>query len=317
MTKRTNATMNTTTDTIKFRSKFVKVIEKFSEEKHDRIIKVVVDFKDSSNDAACLKKLWELTFDYIKGLKGVGIISDDATEDEIKEFSEEFTKSFRNELRYQRKNVKHQFMERKIPENCKEAYKALNVATEDAIVAVIVYDACYKLCEYNDEYTIENTLSLLSNDEERYYFGGIRKLYFGRNAAIYLKPYVLEIHNLLKALYEEKSKERKYTPFKNMNDMIRFEEKEKKSDKESNGKRVTFYESIKADEQVEIKDSESIGISIPLAITVSNIEADSKILENFLRSYKKIVEAGYAPEQVIEKSKYIQAILYISKKLIE
>lgn len=296
-------TMKSTTDTIKIRSKFEKALAELSEDKRDRIIAAIINFKNIGDDAACLRILWELTYDYIKGLKSIGLISIDATEEEIREFPEDFVKSFRNELRYQRKVSNPKFMQREISENCKEAYKALCSAT-DAIVAVIIYDICCKLCKNNDQNTINRALNLLASDKEQHFFGGIRSLHLKRDEAIYLKPYAILLHNLLNALYEEGNKQKKDTPFEGLTDMIALEEKKEE--------KVVSYESTEMSEKLEKKNIELIGN----AITVSNIEADSDIFENFLNSYRKIVDAGYEPEQVIEKSEYIQAILDISKKLI-
>ena len=289
------------TDTIKLRSKFVKALAELSEDKRDRIITAVVNFKNFDDNAECLNVLWELTYDYVKGLKSIGLISADATEEEIKEFPEDLVKLFRNELRYQRKASNSKFMERKIPEKCKEAYRDLCSAT-DAIVAVIIYDICCKLCKNSDEDTINRALGLLASDKEQHFFGGIRSLHLKRDEAIYLKPYAILLHNLLNALFEERKEKKKDNPFEKVANMIVIAEKKEE--------KVVSCESTS--EQVERKNIELIGT----AITVSHIEADSEIFENFLNSYRKIVEAGYRAEEVIEKADDIQSILDISKKLI-
>lgn len=292
------------TDTIKIRSKFVKALAELSEDKRDRIITAVVNFKNFDDNAECLKVLWELTYDYMKGLKSIGLISADSTEEEIEEFPEDFVKLLRNELRYQRKASNSKFMEREMPENCKEAYRAICSAT-DAIVAVIIYDICCEFCKNNNQYTIERSLCLLKSYKEKNFFGGIRSLNLERDEAIYLKPYAMLMHNLLKAIYEERYGEKKDIPFEMLSDMIAIAEKKEE-------KVVSCESSSKMSEQVERKNIELIGT----AITVSHIEADSEIFENFLNSYRKIVEAGYRAEEVIEKADDIQSILDISKKLI-
>ena len=134
--------------------------------------------------------------------------------------------SLRNELRYQYELRHPGFLELDVPNSCREAFVALKNRS-DALTANIVFDYC--ICHVHlDASTVQRSLELLSSDEERRYFGGIRSLsaslvYVEAN---YLKDFHMEIHNLLKALHEYECERQngisfKNLPFANLGDKIK------------------------------------------------------------------------------------------------
>lgn len=103
----------------------------------------------------------------------------------------------KNELRFQYKEKDPIFLNVDLAEECQEAYQEL-VNHSDAITAAVVYNHCEShICS-----DVVHILSLLNNDMENKFYGGIRSLSFNKFEAAYLKPFHMEIHNLFKAMYE-------------------------------------------------------------------------------------------------------------------
>ena len=112
--------------------------------------------------------------------------------------------SLRNELRYQYELRHPGFLKLDVPDSCLKAFEALEKRS-DAIVANIVYGYCiYHV--FLDVDTVQRSLALLSSNEERCYFGGIRNLstHLSYVEAVYIKKFHMEINDLLKALYDNK-----------------------------------------------------------------------------------------------------------------
>ena len=135
----------------------------------------------------------------------------------------------RNELRFQYKEKDPTFLNVDLAEECQEAYQEL-AKHSDVITAAVVYNHCEKHI-YSD---VIRTLSLLSNSKENNFFGGLRSLSFSIDESNYLKPFRMEIHNLLKAMYENYQKlcgssSFTNTPFKGLAEII-----------EENGKDLPF-----------------------------------------------------------------------------
>ena len=194
--------MTTTIDTaqrnFKFRTKFKKILKEESDES-----KVTIAFERFCklySDVA-LKLLWNMTYSSDKAWKEIYTLGLDN-----KLISSENVINLRNELRYQyEQHADFNLYERDTrsldeikDEEVKRAYSALEKST-DSIVANVVFDYCIKYCTAADT-EIARTLFLLQNEKENIYFGGIRSLNFDELEADYLKPYHIEIHNMLNAL---------------------------------------------------------------------------------------------------------------------
>lgn len=107
----------------------------------------------------------------------------------------------RNELRYQYNELVHpNFLGVSAPNECQEAFVVLKNQTDD-IVANVVYEHCQSRV-YVEEDMINRLFFLLKSDKENHYYGGIRSLFFSYEEADYLKPFHVQIHDVLNALHE-------------------------------------------------------------------------------------------------------------------
>lgn len=86
--------------------------------------------------------------------------------------------------------------------DCKTAFDALKNKT-DSIVAYVVHQHM-NVPLYLDAASVSRILFLLKSDSENNFFGGLRSLRFSLEEADFLKPYHVEVHDLLKALYDHK-----------------------------------------------------------------------------------------------------------------
>lgn len=214
----------TQTQEVNFRSKFETLIPEGLREKFAEAIR---SMNKMENEEA-FNLLWLLTYNPEAGIQKFGFTSIDPASvqaenigdenDEAKYestvsndltfISDDIVRTFRNELRYQRTLVHKDFrslVEVEVPESCKEAYKALYSATGgDVTTSVVAFEACLTACRYFDKQSIRRSLALLGNPKEQNSFGGIRSLAFSYDEANYLKPYAVQLHDLLSALWKEK-----------------------------------------------------------------------------------------------------------------
>lgn len=178
----------TTTNSIKFRSKFEKLL---NDDNREAVTSAFEKFCSGAFYSA-LDILWELTYktDASEVLKKLEL-------NEI--FSSENVLSLRNELRYQFENAQGKFSDAIIfRDGIKDAYDMMKKVS-DAVTAYVVYERCV---EATYSANIERTLYLLGSAEEKNFFGGIRSLQFEKKEAEYLKNFHLEIQALFKAICE-------------------------------------------------------------------------------------------------------------------
>lgn len=129
------------------------------------------------------------------------------------------TIQLRNELRYQYNILHPGFLTCELTSQAvKEAYEALKVKT-DLIVSNVVYKHCCSKM-FLTEYEISRIIYLLTSDDEKNFFGGIRALGFAKEEALYLKAFHKEILNLFKALYDAEQPDSKNLPFKDVEQLI-------------------------------------------------------------------------------------------------
>lgn len=169
-----------------FRTKFRKLL---TEENYSVITSTFETFCNLGA-ARAYSALWNMTYSSKKGfeeLLKLGLSSDSISEKDIL--------SFRNELRFQYQNLNPNFLKRPVPIECQEAFQNL-VNITDPIVSNIIYTHCNLSFDYPDQ-NFDRILYLLNSENENNYFGGIRSLGFNIEEANYLKPFHVEIHNLL------------------------------------------------------------------------------------------------------------------------
>lgn len=190
-TNKNNLAIPETTE-ITFRKKFEKLLTDDNRAIITGAVKRFCDFNPSS----AILHLWHLTSGY----------KADSTFERLglsKETVGDVT-LFRNELRYQYELRHPVFLDVDIPDCCRAAFDALKNKA-DGIVALIVYQHC--LVHVNlDNNEIERTLHLLGSNKAEFNFGGIRNLSsdIQHEEATYLMRFYTQIHDLLKALYEDK-----------------------------------------------------------------------------------------------------------------
>lgn len=210
-TNNTNANPCETME-ITFRNKFEKLL---TDGNRATIVSAVKKFCSFNADYA-IKSLWSLT---------CGLWADKTLE--RLELSEEIVgdvTALRNELRYQYELRHPDFLNLDVPSTCLPAFETLKNKT-DAIVANIVFGYCINHIHLDAD-TVQRSLALLSSDAENYYFGGIRSLSARLTSmeADFLKNFHMEIHDLLKALYEDKCQNEVSStnlPFANLDERIK------------------------------------------------------------------------------------------------
>lgn len=180
-----------------FRTKFKNLL---NENNCSAIINAFNQFCSLDSKSA-INMLWGLTYSQNRAFEELNKLGLD-----FKFIPAEKVLVFRNELRYQyERNVQSYFLQSYQKENDEKISKTFLALTNrtDAIVASVVYNLCNTVIFNTD---VERILFLLKSEKESYYFGGIRVIGFDIAEAEYLKPFHLEIHNLLKAINE-------YIPF--------------------------------------------------------------------------------------------------------
>ncbi len=218
------------TETIKFRKEFEEEIENFDETVKEAIYNATQKFIEIKNDKKSLRILWFMTIDSFRGVKELGLnLYGCESIEKMPKIPREILKKFREELFYQKSIRDDEFLNIWIIPECKDAYQNLLDTTEDTVLSVKVYNACYRLCKHFPKEEVQHTLFLLScKNSNTCMFGGIRSLHFGREATELLMPYVDEVYQLLKAMSENY---RKDDDFKIILDSVKitetFERKEK------------------------------------------------------------------------------------------
>ena len=175
-----------------FRSKFENLI---TDENRPVITKAFFEFFKLLPKDAC-DILWHLTYEPDHSsfsLEKIGL--------SLNIIPLENISSLRNELRFHYVDRDPTFLNMDLAEECQEAYQEL-VNHSDVITAVVVYNHCQShICS-----DVNRILFLLSSSKDSNFFGGLRSLSFSIDEANYLKPLHMEIHNLLKVMYENYQK---------------------------------------------------------------------------------------------------------------
>ena len=190
--------MTSTCSTPSFQSKFEKQL--MTDENRPIIESAISRFCNLNPDTdKALQTLWGLTYhpDVIyKVLASLDLST------EIIPLSK--VPKFRSHLKYKYEQLHSNYFTRNLTDDCRvvSAFNALTKSA-DIIIAAIVYKYCFQHIYY---VVLPKTLGLLSSSSENVFFGGLRNLGFTRKEADYLKPFHMEIYNLLLALGEQSGK---------------------------------------------------------------------------------------------------------------
>lgn len=208
-TNNTNANPCETME-ITFRTKFEKML---NDANRAAIVSAVSKFCSFNEDYA-IKSLWNLT---------CGLWLDRTLErlELSKEMVSDVT-ALRNELRYQYELRHPDFLKLDVSSTCLPAFEALKNKS-DAVVANVVFGYCISHIHMHSG-TVQYSLELLSSDAENRYFGGVRNMSVSYQEADFLKNFHMEIHDLLKALYEDKCQNEVSSanlPFANLGERVK------------------------------------------------------------------------------------------------
>ena len=125
----------------------------------------------------------------------------------------------RNELRHQYNIIHPGFLTIDTSsQEVQEAYETLKTKTDLIVSNVVYHHCCSKI--FLTEYEITRIIYLLSSDDEKNFFGGIRSLGFTKAESLYLKPFHEEIAYLFKALYDANQQNSTNLPFKDVAELI-------------------------------------------------------------------------------------------------
>lgn len=203
----TNSNNNTT-----FRSKFEK---EFVTDENRPVIEAA--FKKfcslDPNTTDALYILWDLTYDpkvSSATLQKLGLNAEIIPPEKVSKL--------RSVLQYKYGQLHAGYFTSDVSEECKAAFEALS-KNADSIVAAVVNNHCFYRMYLDD---LDRTLGLLENPLENKFFGGLRMLGFTWKEAVYLKPFHIEIYNLLKAMcvHRQNDNSAMNTPFVKLGDFI-------------------------------------------------------------------------------------------------
>ena len=178
---------------INFRTKFAKLI--MNEAQYHEFLDAFEKFVDL-HDKKAFDILWRLTYvNSSEALSAIGLTN----------VPLEMLTILRNELRYQYEQHHPNIFDVEIPENCKEAFSALEKRT-DSFTAKVVYKHCC-MHTFVARKEQERIIFLLNHSDENYRFGGIRSISFNSAEATYLLPHHELIHDLFTTTLEYQNRE--------------------------------------------------------------------------------------------------------------
>lgn len=201
---------NNNENTFTFRSKFEKLVNSENRPVIEAAFKKFCSLDPKTTIARDL--LWDLTYNpevSSETLLKLGLNQ--------KIISLENVSKLRDELRHQYEKLHKGYLTVDVSEEFIPAFEALSKKA-GPIVASVVHELCsYRMLEYN----VPRALFLLRSDKENFFFGGICEVGFTSKEAEYLKPFHMEIHDLLKAMYEHQLEASQNTPFSGLDSMIK------------------------------------------------------------------------------------------------
>lgn len=205
-----NNSKNGNNTTFTFRSKFEKLV---NDENRPIIVAAFEKFCNIDPETTVARDiLWDLTYNpevSSKALQELGL------NQEI--ISPENVSKLRDELRHQYEKIHKGYLVVDVSEEYIPAFEALSKKA-GPIVASVVNELCsYRMLGYD----VPRALFLLSSDKENFFFGGICEVGFTSKEAEYLKPFHMQIHDLLKAMYDRKQDASRNTPLSGLDSIIK------------------------------------------------------------------------------------------------
>lgn len=282
-------TTNVTTN-FNFRTKFKKLLN------DENYLTVEAGFNKfcALEPEEALDVLWHFTYNsqiYYIGTSQLGLPTE--------LFYEENLTLTRNELRHQYENLNPNFLSVDIPEECLEAFEELAKKT-DTITAKVIFEHC-KPYFHMREGDIQRVLHLLKSDKENFYFGGIRNFDFDMEEADYLKPYHMQIHDMLAKVYNFINNEKYELPFitNNKEDTIYYEEAPEKVEEREEEKVSTEYKTITPEEILLHKDvfksfveNDDLNLLIPiseLGFDLNEVMIKKEEIFNFIKAAEDLI----------------------------
>ena len=168
---------------------------------------------------------------------------------------------------------------------------------------------------------INRLLFLLKSDKENNYYGGIRSLFFSYDEADYLKPYHVEIHDMLNALHEHYKNQcgttSKNLPFEGLANLIEDAGMDLPFDLEAVPTQTAdevIQEFLDATEPESPAEEPVVVISGFLCLTAEAILANKDVFESFIKSDDlnvlfQLGQLGFDLNEVVAKKDKIIALL--------
>lgn len=287
---------------IKFRTKFLQSIE------GQDITKVEKAFREfiQLNQSSAQDYLWRLTYETdenaCKTLDELGMA--DLSVDRIK---------LRNELRYQ---YGSNLLKKPSTDSFSEMEKK-----SDTITAFVVWKHCKRKAGVMGPGEIQRALYLLSAEEEKQYFGGIRTLGFNVSEADYLKQFHTEIGEMFQYVWNEGSQ-----PFGNQLGealkeftLDKSPEEPAEQDKTQTASEKTAAKQVTAEPKPQKQEEESSSRFF-YYFSGEDVLTNREAFENFTDkgdkdSIKRLRELGYDLNEVFGKEQEIREFIDALRKL--
>lgn len=176
-------------------SNILGTFEKFCQKEPDTVLSMLWHLTYNEHYAFAIFNIFKLDFECIPAIK------------------------LRDEMRYQYNTIHPGFLTVKAKsQEIQKAYETLKNKS-DLIVSTVVYRHCCSKI-FLTESEISRIIYLLSSNDDKNFFGGIRSLGFTKAESIYLKPFHKEIGNLFKALCDANQQDSKNLPFKDVQQLV-------------------------------------------------------------------------------------------------
>lgn len=285
----TTASTNTN---FSFRSKFKRLL---NEENLPYFVSAFEKFCAYDKESA-LNCLWRLTYSKeiaIEEIRKLGVHPQYVPDENIH--------TFRNELRVQYEKFDTTFLDIDTPEEYKKEFEEL-VNQSDIIVANVIFFRC--IDALNGAQT-DRILRLLKDEKDNNYFGGIRSLCFCKEAAEYLKPFHMQIHNLLEKLRIYFSDYRVEIPFIDEDEYLAV------IDEESSNQ-TDFEEKVEEEHPKQICDKSELMFK---ALTPAEILAHQEVFKPFVEEEDMnilllIGKIGFDLNEVMAKQEKIRNLIW-------
>lgn len=309
-----------------YRSKFEKLISKFTKVQRKKLDAIFENFIAEPDDVRCAQILWALTYCEWSGLYSLGIkVHDDFIMEDILvpdvpekflEIPQTLVLPLRNELRFQRKRVHSNFLTVHYPDGCEQTFKVMLHSMNDPVLTYQACEHCHQICYTSSEVEINRILFLLNCTKKENIFGGIRSLKFSPSQSEYFMKYHTEIRDYLESVWVSITHNLEPEAHSYSSTGVLYHQLEDwckahpgvlagcdNADDSNNEEALPIEYSTS-----ELNDSTSEVASSP-TLSVSNILADKMLFSQFLVSFNQLASKGYDCEEIMKRKGKIEAIL--------